>query len=210
MKKFVLVTIAISLILLAGLAAARSLPRIRNVEIEMFRNMIKNYFSTVINGWGIGLNTEKDSYIVTKFNAISVKTLTRAQIVDIIKQAKEENITDWATIKDRIKAAIDTNSTIINKGMIQINREKYLLTNIVISNTTASAVIKILPDYSGCKSQNISNEDCENQSTKVGDMSITKKTAEFEPNKDRVWAGNLNFNDTAYTYLVLVLSRSRI
>jgi hypothetical protein len=45
------------------------------------------------------------------------------------------------------------------------------------------------------------------QSTKVGDLSLTKKTAEFEAGKQKVWAGTMNFKEAAYTFVALVNPR---
>lgn len=209
MKKLgILVLVTVVVIALSVTVAYGKLPTLRQLDKDMFKNMIKNYLSPSINGWGIGLNTNSDSYLVAKFHAVSVKILPRVDIANVLKQAKAENVTDWSVVRDRLKATLDANGTTITKGRIQINREKYILTGIVKTDNTFSADIRNTPNYETCKVQNISAEDCETNSTKVGDVSVTRKTAEFEPGKDRVWAGTLNFNSTAYTFVALVNPRS--
>jgi hypothetical protein len=210
MRKLVFAAIAIFLALTVTLVTARGLPRIIEREKEMFKTMVKSYFSPLINGWGIGLNTSSDSYVVVKFHIVSVKILPRIEIANIIRQAKSENVSEWSIVRDRLKLALDANGTTINKGRIQINKEKYVLTNITVTDTNLEAIIRAMPDFGSCKMQNISAEECEVNSTKVGDLSLTKKNVEFEKGKERVWAGSLNFNETAYTFVALILPRSRI
>ncbi|MEM7825227.1 MAG: hypothetical protein QXO27_04615 [Candidatus Aenigmatarchaeota archaeon] len=210
MKKILLLSIiAVTLILSASTVTARQLPTIGIAERTMFKNMVQSYLHPEITGWGIGLNTEEDSYLVAKFHAVTVKTLPRTQILQIIKDAKAGNVTDWSEVRDRIKAAIDANGTTLVKGRIQINKEVYILTGIVKTETTFSGIIRIKPNYTACVTANISTEDCENQSAQIGDLSLTRKTAEFEVGKDRVWAGTMNFNNTAYTFVALVNPRVR-
>ena len=208
MKKTVLISIiAITVILSATVVLARELPTIGNTEKNMFKNMVQAYFHPSISGWGIGLNTEQDTYLVARFHAVTVKTLSRNQIWQILVDAKGGNVTDWSEVRDRIRIALDANGTTISKGMIQINKENYILTDIVKTETTFNCTIKTKPDYSACVSANISTEDCESQSTNIGDLSLTRKSAELEQSKDRVWAGTMNFNTTEYTFVALVNPR---
>ena len=199
--------IAVSIILSAVIVAARQLPAVAITEKTMFKNLVKTYLHPSITGWGIGLNTQQDSYLVSKFHAVSVKILPRDQIIKILKDAKESNTTSWAEVRDQIKAALDANSTTMIKGRIQINKDHYILTCIVKTDTNFTGDIRTIPNYSTCSAGNISAEDCELQSTKVGDLSLTRKSAEFEAGKDRVWAGTMNFNNTAYTFVALVNPR---
>lgn len=208
MKKTVLlIMIAITVILSATVVLAKQLPSITNVDKSMFKNLVQVYFHPSITGWGIGLNTQQDSYLVAKFHAVTVTTLSRNQVLQILKDAKAGNATNWSDIRDRLKDALDANGTTIVKGMIQINKETYILTGMVKTETTFNGTIRAKPDYSACVSANISTEDCENQSTKIGDLSLTRKTAELDQSKDRVWAGTMNFNSTAYTFVALVNPR---
>jgi hypothetical protein len=208
MKKIeILGIIAILAILSVSIVAARKLPTIGNTEKGMFKNLVQGYFHPEINGWGIGLNTEKDSYLIAKFHAVSTKTLPNSRVAEIIKEAREGNSTSWSDVRDKIKAALDTEGTTKTKGRMQINKETYVLTGIVRTNTTFTTDIRTKPDYSACVKQNITAEDCETQSTKVGDLSLTQKTAEFETNKQRVWAGTMDFNDTSYTLVAIINPR---
>jgi len=208
MKKTVLLTvIAITVILSATVVLARQLPSMRDVDKNMFKNLVQGYLHPSITGWGIGLNTQQDSYLVAKFHAVTVKSLPRDQILQILRDAKAGNATDWSDVRDRVKDAIDANGTNITKGMIQINKQTYILTGIVKTETTFNGTIRVKPDYSACVSANISTEACESQSTQIGDLSITRKTAELDQSKDRVWAGTMNFNSTAYTFVALVNPR---
>jgi len=201
--------IIVTAVLFAGLVFAHGdLDDLDDTHKDMFKRMVKNFFSPEINGWGIGLNTATDTYLVAKFHGVSVKTLPRSVVNDIIRQAKAENITDWDTVRDRIQAALQANGTVKSKGRIKINKINYILTGISKSESTFSADIKNLPDFDSCKDQNVSAEDCENQAAKVGDLSLARKTAEFEE-KARVWAGTMNFNSSAYTFVALVNPRGK-
>lgn len=212
MKKILIVialtALAVSVSLMAtNIAFARALPAIGNVEKNMFKNLVKAYLHPAVNGWSIGLNTATDSYLIAKFHVVTVKTLPRAQIVQIIREAKAGNATTWAEVRDSIRAAIEANSTSVTKGRIQINKVTYVLTDVARTETTFAANIRNRPDYSGCVAANISAEQCEQQSASVGDLSLTRKAAELEDSKQRVWAGTMNFNNTAYTFVALVNPR---
>jgi hypothetical protein len=208
MKKTVLLSIIVLVaIFSASIVVARQLTAIGNVEKNMFKNLVKGYLHPSISGWGIGLNTEKDSYLLAKFHAVSTKSLPRDQILQILKEAKAGNTTSWTEVRDRIKDALDAYNKTLIKGQIQINKNSYILTGIVRTDTTFTGTIRAKPDYSTCVSANVSAEDCEEQSTKIGDISLTRKSAEFEAGKDRVWAGTMNFNATAYTFVAIVNPR---
>jgi len=200
--------ILMTAILSSSAVLARQLPTIGNVEKTTFKNLVQSYFHPSITGWGIGLNTANDNYLVAKFHAVSVKTISRSDVLQIIKEAKSGNATSWLEVRDRIKTVIDNNGTTLVKGRIQINKEQYILTGIVKTETTFTGDIRITPNYSTCVATNVSAENCELQSTKVGYLSITKKSAELEQGKDRVWAGIMNFNNTAYTFVALVNPRT--
>jgi hypothetical protein len=199
--------IAITLIFSVSIVTAKQLPTVGTIEKNMFKNLVQSYLHPVITGWGIGLNTQQDSYLVAKLHAVTVKTLPRDQIIQILKDAKSGNATTWSDVRDRIKDAIDANSTTKVEGRIQINKDQYILTGIVNTETTFNGTIRTKPDYSACTSANISAESCENQSTIIGDLSLTRKSAELESGKDRVWAGIMDFNSTVYTFVALVNPR---
>lgn len=208
MKKAVLLSIiALTVIISVSIVAARQLPAIGNVEKTMFKNLVRGYLHPAITGWGIGLNTEEDSYLIAKFHAVTVKVLPRSRITQIIREAKQGNATTWTEVRNRLRNALDDEGTTLVKGRIHINKEHYILTGIVRTNTTFSGDIRTIPNYSECVAANISAEDCEIQSTKVGELSLTRKDAEFEPSKDRVWAGTMELNETTYTFVALVNPR---
>jgi hypothetical protein len=211
-RNLLLAMIVISMILsvsivTANITTAHNLPALGVVEKSMFKDLVQSYLHPSITGWGIGLNTQQDTYLVSKFNAVTVKTLPRDQIIRILKDAKAGNVTNWSGVKDAIKAAIDANSTTMVTGRIQINKEQYILTGIVKTETTFNGTIRAKPNYTTCVTANISTENCENQSPILGSLSLTRKSAEFESGKDRVWAGTMDFNSTAYTFVALVNPR---
>lgn len=206
MKKTILLVLA-TMLFSATIVSAMHLPSIGNTEKNMFKNLVQGYIHPYASAWGIALNTEKDSYLVAKIYAATVRTLPRNQIQQIIKDAREGNETSWSGVIDKIKAAINANSTNVTKGRIQINNGTYILTNVSKTETTFTADIRMKPNYSACASTNVSAEDCENNSTKLGDMSLTRKNAESTPEKHRVWAGTMDFQDVAYTFVALVNPR---
>lgn len=202
---FVLSFVMMAVLFSASFAAAKGLPSFGDVEKSMFKDLAKQSISPTITGWGLGLNTAGDSYLVAKFHLVSQKILPRQEILQILKDAKASNSTvTWAEVRDRVKAAIDANSTVVLKGRIQVNKGIYILTGITRTNTTFTADIRAKSDYTACAASNVSAEDCESNSTKIGDISLTKKTSEINPERHRVWAGTLDFNSTAYTFVALV------
>ena len=197
MKPIVLIPIV--LVILASIAAVSSarLERITETERLDFANMIRNYLNPVIHGAGIGFDCTGDSYIVAKFHAVSVKVLPFDQITSIIREEKQKSqVVDWSQVRERIRAAIEANGTIISKGRISINGTMYALTNIVKTDTSFSADIKEMPNYTNCKQQNISAEQCEQQSATVGSISLTKGEATGLPGTPYLWKGTLEFKKT--------------
>ncbi len=206
MKKMVLFSlITIALVFSASFAAAKNLPAMKEVEKDMFKSLAKQNINPVTIGWGIGLNTANDSYLVARFYAVSTKIIPRNEILQILKDARaSNNITTWADVAGKIKAAIASNATTAIKGRIQINKEQYILTGVVRNETAFSGDIRSKPDYNICVASNVSAEDCEAQSAKVGDLSLARKTAEVNAERHKIWAGALNFSGTAYTFVTLV------
>jgi hypothetical protein len=139
---------------------------------------------------------------------VSVKIIPRAQIVEIIREAKAGNVTDWLEVRNRIKAAIDANGTTISKGRISINGTKYILTNITKTEDTWSAIIREMPNYTACKEQNISAEDCEISAAQVGEVSVKKRATTELPGEPKVWSGNLTLNAVTYKFVALAYPRA--
>ena len=203
MKKIFLVVSILAILLTANIAAARELPSITAVHKDLFKTMIKNYFLPVIHGWGIGYDCASDTYITVKFHVVSVKIIPRTQTVEIIREAKVGNVTGWPEVRDRVKAAIDTNGTTMSKGRISVNGTEYILTNITKTEDSWSAIIREMPNYTSCKELNISAEDCESSATQVGDVSVTKRVTTGLPGEPRIWAGNLTYNTVDYKFITL-------
>lgn len=205
MKKAVLLLVAT---LLISSVTAFELPRIGETERQAFTNMLRNYFLPTIHGWGIGYDCTSDAYLTAKFFVVNVKTLPYDQIVSILREAKASNTTDWFQIRERVRAAIEANGTIITKGRISINGTKYLLTNIVKTEASLTADIRSIPDFASCKQQGISYEQCELQGAKVGSISLAKATQTELPGEPKVWAGTLEFNGKTYKFVALTYPRS--
>jgi hypothetical protein len=207
MKKIIGLSIIVLIISFTAAVYARNLPTITNANKLEYKNMLKDYLNPVLHGYGIGFN--QDNYITAKWYITNIKLLNRTEIKDVIQKAKSENVTDWNTMLVRIKSELDTNGMIAKKGRIRIDGKDYLLTNIQVSDANATSDIREIPDWNACKQHNVSEDNCETNSTKVGDMSLTKRT---KPNQEisdepKVWAGTLNFNNTAYTFVTLVYPR---
>lgn len=204
MKKLVVIAL-VAMVLTATMAFALSKPLQNNKDA--FKTMLKDYLSPVLHGYGIGFN--QDNYITAKWYITNIKILNKTEIKYVIQKAKSENVADWNTMLVRIKADLDTNGMIAKKGRIRMEGKDYLLTKIQVSDANATAEIREMPDWNACKQRNVSAEDCEIESTKAGDLSLTKRT---KPNQEisgepRVWAGTLSFNNTAYTFVTLVYPR---
>jgi len=203
MKK-VLILVAVFLICISTIVVAKRLPTIATNQRTEFKTMLKNYFHPVLHGYGIGFTS--DTYITAKWHIVNVKILARNRIREIISGT---NTSEWSQVRDEIQNALQNEGTEIKKGRIRIGNTTYLLTDIQVSDETASADIREMPDYEDCKQQNISAEDCETNAEKVGDLSLTKKTKAFEEiqGDPRVWAGTLNFKEVEYTFVTFAYPR---
>jgi len=186
------------------LVLARNLPAMTVANKLSYKTMLQNYFHPVLHGYGIGFN--ESSYLTAKWNIINVRILARNTIRQI---ASATNATDWSQLRAEIQTALQNSGTEIKKGRIRIGGTDYILTNITVSNETATADIREMPVYATCNQQNISAEDCEISTTKVGDLSLTKKTEAYEDNSTdpRVWAGILNFKNVTYTFVTFAYPR---
>ena len=204
MKKLVVIALA-AIVLTTTIAFA--LPKPLQSNKDAFKTMLKDYLNPVLHGYGIGFN--QDNYITAKWYITNIKILNRTEIKNVMQRAKSENVTDWNTMLIRIKSELDTNGMIAKKGRIRIDGKDYLLTRIQVYESNATADIREIPDWNACKQQNVSEDDCEIGSTKVGDLSLTKRTKSNQEisNEPKAWAGTLNFNNTAYTFVTLVYPR---
>jgi len=205
MKKSLAILIVVLTITMATtLVLARNLPAITAVNKVSYKSMLQSYFHPVLHGYGIGFN--ESNYITAKWHIVNVRILAKNQIREIVSNS---NSTDWSQLRAEIQTALQNQGTEIKKGRIRIGNTDYVLTNILVSNETATADIREMPVYATCVQQNISAEDCESNATKVGDFSLTKKTEAFEDNRTdpRVWAGILNFKNVQYTFVTFAYPR---
>ncbi|MGC8812309.1 MAG: hypothetical protein ACP5O8_01840 [Candidatus Aenigmatarchaeota archaeon] len=201
MKTLVLIPLVLVALLVTVSVGAARLERITETQKLAFTQMIRNYFSPVIHGWGIGFDCQGDSYITAKFHVLSVKILPYDQVVTILREEMQKSQTvDWSQVRERIRAAIEENGTIISKGRISVNGTMYALTNIVKTDTSFSADIKELPNYESCKQQNISAEQCEQQAQKIGSISLTKGEPTGLPGTPYLWKGTLDFKGKTYKF----------
>ncbi|MEM7825775.1 MAG: hypothetical protein QW412_02875 [Candidatus Aenigmatarchaeota archaeon] len=201
MKFWVLILLVLATLgTIASVGIARLGP-IRETERLAFTNMLRNYFNPVIHGVGVGFDCEGDSYITAKFHVVNVKVLPFNQVVTIIREETQKpQLVDWYQVRERVRAAIEENGTIISKGRIYINGTMYTLTNILKTNTTFSADVN-------CKQQNISVEECEEQATKVGSISLTKGEPTGLPGTPYLWKGSLEFKDKTYKFAAFAYPR---
>lgn len=204
MKKIIIVAI-VAIVLTTTIAFA--LPKPLQSNKDAFKTMLKDYLNPVLHGYGVGFN--QDNYITAKWYITNIKILNITEIRKVMQRAKSENVTDWSTMLVKIKSELDTNGIIAKKGRIRIDGEDYLLTRIQVYESNATADIREMPDWNACKQQNVSEDDCETGSTKVGGLSLTKRTRPNQEisNEPRAWAGTMNFNSTAYTFVTLVYPR---
>jgi hypothetical protein len=204
LKKIIIVAI-VAIVLITTVAFA--LPKPLQNNKDAFKTMLKDYLSPVLHGYGIGFN--QDNYITAKWYITNIKILNKTEINSVMHKAKSENVTDWNTMLVRIKADLDANGVVARKGRIRIDGEDYLLTKIQVYESNATADIREIPDWNACKQQNVSEDDCEIGSIKIGNLSMTKRTKANQEisNEPRAWAGTLNFNNTAYTFVTLVYPR---
>ena len=205
MKKLLLVGALLALTMSIAYAQM-TLPRITTQEKERFKEMLRNYFIPVIHGWGIGYDCANDEYITAKFFIVSVKILPRDQIVSILRQARNEGL-GWSQIRERMRNAIEENGTIISKGRISINGTRYLLTNIQKTESSASADIRTIPNFTACKEEGVSISDCELRGEKVGSITINKRAQTELPGEPKVWAGTLSFKGIDYKFVALAYPR---
>jgi len=205
MKKSLAILIVVLTITMATtLVLARNLPAITAVNKVSYKSMLQSYFHPVLHGYGIGFN--ESNYITAKWHIVNVRILAKNQIREIVSNS---NSTDWSQLRAEIQTALQNQGTEIKKGRIRIGNTDYVLTNILVSNETATADIREMPVYATCVQQNISAEDCESNATKVGDFSLTKKIEAFEDNRTdpRVWAGIMNFKGVQYTFVTFAYPR---
>ena len=200
----VLALLALTAVFSVSVLAANNLPAIQTTQRNMFKSMLKNYFHPAMTGWGIGINQEQDTYLAARFHAVSIKTLSRVRIREITQEVRNEENPTWSMLRDRLNQALQDEGETHIKARIKINGVNYILTGVVKDETTFSGVIRTLPDYDACAAAGTSTEDCELESEQVGELSLTKKEAEFERGRDRVWAGTLTFEDTEYVFVALV------
>jgi len=203
MKKILgLVVVLISVA--ASVVFARNLPAITIANKLEYKNMIRNYLSPVNHGYGIGFNN--DNYVTAKWYITNVRTLNMSEIKEIVKNS---NATDWSQLRSQIQSVLQAQGIEVIKGRISIGKIIYILTDINVTNSTVAANIREMPIYSNCKDQNITAEQCENMTTQVGSLLLTKKTSaiETEANEPKVWAGTLNFNSTTYTFVTFTYPR---
>jgi hypothetical protein len=210
MNLFLVAIVVISLI--AALVYAQGLQRgnLQSMTVaskNMFKTMVQNFFSPVIHGWGIGYDCDSDDYVTAKFYIINVRNLARNRVTEIIRNARQTNVTDWSTVRDRIQNALENEGTEIKKGRISIDGENFVLTNIQTGDTL-SADIREIPDYTSCKTENVTADDCELNAEKVGDITITKRAGIELPGEPKAWGGTLNFKEVSYKFVALAYPRS--
>jgi len=178
---------------------------------EMKRIALKNAFKAllrpVIHGWGIGYTCgEDEEFLKIRFHVSSVRTLPRKKIVSAIGSVVKDvkvNKEGLVRLRERLKEVIEKEGKVVKKGRIVINGEKYLLTNIQKEDDALKADIKEGINYSECKLNNISVEDCENNAETVGSIEITKRTKTNLKNEPIFWAGSMNFKDKKYRVVFL-------
>jgi hypothetical protein len=205
MKKILgLLVVILAISITASVVFARNLPAITAANKLSYKNMLKEYLSPVNHGYGIGFND--NSYVTAKWYITSVRTLNMSKINEIVKNS---NATDWSQLREQVQNSLKSQGMNVTKGRINIGKNMYILTDINVSNNTVAANIREMPIYSNCKDQNITAEQCEIIATQIGSLSLTKKTSaiETQANEPKVWAGTLNFNSTAYTFVTFAYPR---
>ena len=180
--------------------------RITAQQKNQFKETVRNYFNPVIHGYGIGFTDQ--NYITARWQITQIRMLSTSQVRSMIQASTQGNETDWDAVRERVRTALSTAST-TRKGRIRIEGMDYVLTNMVVSNESLTADIKEIPDYTACREANITSDDCEADSTMVGDISMTKRT---KPNQEiagepNVWAGTMNYNSVAYTFVTFAYPR---
>jgi len=201
-KTLALLVIVLAVSITASVAFAKNLPSITSSNKIAYKSMLQTYFKPVFDGYGIGLSG--DTYVTARWYITSVRTLNVSGIKQIVSST---NATDWSQLRQEIQNALKNSGIVTQKGRIMIGNTTYVLTNIQISNTTASADIRELPNYTTCKEQNTSAEDCENNAAQVGSLSLSKKTNALQDTKEKVWAGTLIFKSVTYTFVTFAYPR---
>jgi hypothetical protein len=201
-KTLALLVIVLAVSITASVAFAKNLPAITSSNKIAYKSMLQTYFKPVFDGYGIGLSG--DTYVTARWYITSVRTLNVSGIKQIVSST---NATDWSQLRQEIQNALKNSGIVTQKGRIMIGNTTYVLTNIQISNTTASADIRELPNYTTCKEQNTSAEDCENNAAQVGSLSLSKKTNALQDTKEKVWAGTLIFKSVTYTFVTFAYPR---
>ncbi|MFH0928891.1 MAG: hypothetical protein V1818_00880 [Candidatus Aenigmatarchaeota archaeon] len=184
---------------------AASPGRITAVQKNQFKETLRNYFSTVLHGYGIGFTEE--NYVTAKWHISNVKIVPKVNVNQMIREAKQGEDTDWDAVRERVREALSTGATTVKKGRIRIAGTDYALTNIVVSDGSATADINQLPDYVACKEAELSAEECETNAAKVGEFSLTRKTSTSDAKEPNVWAGTLTLSDIVYTFVTFSYPR---
>jgi hypothetical protein len=180
--------------------------RITAIQKNQFKETVRSYFNPVLHGYGIGFTDQ--NYITARWQITQVRMLSTSQVRSTVQASTQENETDWDAVRERVRNALSSAST-ERRGRVRIEGTDYVLVNIVVSNDSLTADIRELPDYIACRDANTTAADCETNSAKVGDVSITKRT---KPNQERagepnVWAGTMNYNSVAYTFVTFAYPR---
>jgi hypothetical protein len=184
---------------------AASPGRITAAQKNQFKQTLRNHFTSVRHGYGIGFTD--DTYVTAKWHISNVRIVPKVNVNQMIREAKQGNATDWEAVRQRVREALEAGATTVKKGRIRISGRNYALTNIVISDNAATADINELPNYAACKEDELSAEDCETNANKVGELSLTKKTSTSDANEPNVWAGTLTLNDIVYTFVTFAYPR---
>ena len=180
--------------------------RITAQQKNQFKETLRNYFNPVIHGYGIGFTEE--NYITARWQITQIRMLSTSQVRTAIQASVQGNETDWDAVRERVRNALVSAST-ERKGRVRIEGIDYVLTNMIVSNESLTADIREIPDYAACRAANITADDCESNSTKVGDVSISKRTKPNQeiPGEPNVWAGTMNYDDVAYTFVTFAYPR---
>ncbi|MBN2203166.1 MAG: hypothetical protein JW700_03200 [Candidatus Aenigmarchaeota archaeon] len=179
--------------------------RITAAQKNQFKQTLRNYFSTANHGYGIGFT--EDNYITAKWYISNVKIIDRAQVNQMVMEAKHNDETDWDAVRERVREALGSETATVKKGRIRISKTDYALTSIIVSESAVTADISELPDYVACDEAELSAEECETNAEKVGELSITRKASTSDANEPNVWAGTLTLSDIVYTFVTFAYPR---
>jgi hypothetical protein len=193
------VSVTASMVFARGLAMGKNLPAVTAANRMEYKDMLKNYMSPINHGSGIGISG--DTYVTAKWYIANVRMLNVSTLKEIIGNS---TATTWSGLRQDMQGYLQ-NASVLTQGRIEIGNTTYLLSNVNVTNSTATADIKNLPNYASCKQSNVTVQECENNAAKVGDMSLAKKTAiQDNPMDTRVWAGTLDINSVAYNFVTFV------